>query len=64
MIFLIIFVKVKDIEINKSEELVILKFDDRESREPVMFGHTICLLTPDGHYLAFKGSGEMRVEKN
>ena len=30
-------------DVPKSEEFVILKFDDRESREPVMFGHAICL---------------------
>jgi hypothetical protein len=29
-----------------------------------MFGHSICLQTPDGFFLAFKGNGEMRVEKN
>ena len=29
---------VKDIDITKSEELIIYKFDDRESTEPVMFG--------------------------
>jgi hypothetical protein len=29
-----------------------------------MFGHSICLQTPDGFFLAIKGNGEMRVEKN
>ena len=48
----------------KAEELIIQKFDDRESREPVMFGQAICLQTPDGYYMAFKGNGELRVEKN
>jgi len=48
----------------KSEELVILKFEDRESREPVMFGQSVCLQTPEGYFMAFKGNGELRVEKN
>jgi hypothetical protein len=56
--------QVKDIEISKSEELIIYKFDDRQSQEPVMFGHSVCFQTPDGFFLAFKGNGEMRVEKN
>ena len=51
-------------EITKAEELIVLKFDDRESKEPVMFGHSVCLQTPDGFSLAFKGNGELRVEKN
>jgi hypothetical protein len=33
-----ILLKVKDIDIPKAEELIIFKFDDRESKEPVMFG--------------------------
>ena len=31
-------IKVKDMDRTKAEELIIQKFDDRESREPVMFG--------------------------
>jgi hypothetical protein len=31
-------VQVKDMDVTKSEELVIQNFTDRESREPVMFG--------------------------
>jgi hypothetical protein len=30
-------------DVTKAEELIIQKFDDRESREPVMFGQAICL---------------------
>lgn len=56
--------QVKDMEVTKSEELIILKFDDRESKEPVMFGQSICLVTPDGYFLAFKSNGELKVEKN
>ena len=33
-----ILLKVKDMDIPKAEELIIFKFDDRESKEPVMFG--------------------------
>ena len=51
-------------QITKAEELVIHKFEDRETKEPVMFGHSVCLMTPDGFYLAFKSNGELRVEKN
>jgi hypothetical protein len=51
-------------DVTKSEEFIILKFDDRESKEPVMFGHAICLQTTEGYYMAFKGNGELRVEKN
>jgi hypothetical protein len=40
IIFFIDFIllKVKDMDIPKAEELIIFKFDDRESKEPVMFG--------------------------
>jgi hypothetical protein len=48
---------VKDMDIPKCEELVILKFDNRESTEPVMFGQSICLMTMEGYFLAFKGDG-------
>ena len=41
-----------------------MKFDDRETREPVMFGQAICLMSPDGYFLTFKANGELRVEKN
>jgi hypothetical protein len=48
----------------KSEELTLLKFEDRDSHEPVTFGSSICLQTAEGYFLAFKGNGELRVEKN
>ena len=50
--------------VQKCEELIILKFDDRDSREPVMFGHSICLVNAEGYFMAFKGNGELKVEKN
>jgi hypothetical protein len=51
-------------EINKSEELIILKFEDRDSREPVTFGASVCIQSPEGFFLSFNGNGELRVEKN
>ena len=56
--------QVKDMDITKSEEFLIFKFEDRESTEPVMFGQSICLMTPDGYFIGFKSIGELRVEKN
>jgi hypothetical protein len=51
-------------EVNKSEELTILKFEDRESREPLTFGSSVCLHTPEQYFLSFNGNGDLRVEKN
>ena len=51
-------------DIQKKEELFIFKFEDRDSTEPVMFGQSVCLMTADGFFLAFKSNGELRVEKN
>ena len=51
-------------EVSKAEELTLLKFEDRDSREPVTFGSSICLQTAEGYFFTFKGNGEMRVEKN
>lgn len=48
----------------KQEELVIFKFDDRDSTEPITFGQAVCLMTLEGYFLAFKSNGELRVEKN
>ena len=50
--------------ITKSEEFIIFKFEDRESKEPVQFGQSICLMTPDGFFLAFKSDGQLKVENN
>jgi hypothetical protein len=55
---------VKDIDITKAEELIIFKFEDRETNEPVMFGQSVCLMTPDGYFLTFKSDGQLKVEKN
>lgn len=30
-------------DVNKGEELIILKFEDRESKDPVTFGSSVCL---------------------
>jgi hypothetical protein len=30
-------------DVNKGEELAILKFEDRDSRDPVTFGSSVCL---------------------
>lgn len=51
-------------EVTNSEEFIILKFEDRESTEPVMFGQSICLVTPGGYFLAFKSDGSLKVENN
>jgi hypothetical protein len=37
---------VADMDVPKGEELQILKFDDRNSRDPVQFGTAICLKNP------------------
>jgi hypothetical protein len=51
-------------EVSKSEELTLLKFEDRDSKEAVTFGSAVCLQTPEGYFLSFNGNGELRVEKN
>lgn len=56
--------QVSDLEVSKAEELTLLKFEDRDSREPVTFGSSVCLQTSEGYFFTFKGNGEMRVEKN
>jgi len=56
--------QVSDLEVSKCEELTLMKFEDRDSKDPVTFGSSICLQTAEGFFLAFKGNGEMRVEKN
>lgn len=56
--------QVSDLEVSKSEELTLLKFEDRDSTEPVTFGSSICLQTSEGHFFTFKGNGEMKVEMN
>ena len=51
-------------DIAKSEELIIFNFDDRKSTEPVMFGQSVSLMSPDGYFIAFKSNGELKIEKN
>lgn len=51
-------------EVNKAEELILLKFEDRDSRDAVTFGASVCLQTPEGYFLSFNGNGELKVEKN
>ena len=53
-----------DLEVPKNEELIILKFEDRDSTDPVTFGSAICLQNIEGYFLAFKGNGELKIEKN
>ena len=55
---------VKDLEVNMYEELTLLKFEDRESRDFVTFNSSICLQTPDGYFLAFSANNDLLVEKN
>lgn len=54
---------VADMDVPKGEELQILKFDDRNSRDPVQFGTAICLKNPQGYYLSFNSSGEVKIDK-
>ena len=51
-------------EVSKSEELMLLRFEDRESLDAVTFGSAICLQTNEGSFLTFNANGELRVEKN
>ena len=55
---------VPDLEVNKYEELTILKFEDRESKDFITFTSSICLQTPDGYFLAFSANNDLLVEKN
>jgi hypothetical protein len=48
----------------KNEELIILKFEDRDSTDPVTFGSAICLRNIEGYFVAFKGNGDLKIEKN
>lgn len=51
-------------EVSKSEELTILRFEDRDSQDAVTFGAAVCLKTPEDSFLSFNGNGELKVEKN
>ena len=41
-----------------------LKFDDRDSTEPVTFGSSVCLKTSEGHFFSFNVHGIMKVQPN
>jgi gamma-tubulin complex component 2 len=53
-----------DANMVKPEELILLKYDDRESTDTAQFGQSVCLMTTQGYYLTFKADGSLRVEKN
>ncbi len=48
----------------KGEEFTILKFENRDSRDPVAFNTPICLLNSQGCFLSFNSSGEVKFDKN
>jgi hypothetical protein len=51
-------------ETPKGEELIILKFENRDSREPVTFGTSVCLQNSHGCFLSFNSNGEVKLDKN
>jgi hypothetical protein len=55
---------VSDMDVPKGEELQILKFEDRNSRDPVQFGTAICLKNTQGYFLSFNSSGEVKIDKS
>jgi hypothetical protein len=48
----------------KGEELIIQKFENRESREPVTFGSSVCIISTSGHFLSFNSAGEVKFDTN
>ena len=55
---------VPEMDTPKGEELMVLRFDNRDSREPVTFGTPICLQNSSGSFLSFNSSGEVKFDKN
>jgi len=51
-------------EAPKGEELIILKFENRDSRESVRFNSAICLQNAFGYFLSFNSNGEVKLDKN
>ena len=52
-------------EVSKREELILYKFEDRDSKDPVTFGSSVVLQTAEGYFFSFNGSQDLslRVEK-
>jgi len=48
----------------KGEELIIQKFENRDSRDPVTFGSSVCIISPSGHFLSFNSAGDVKFDKN
>ena len=53
-----------DLDFPKSEEMTILKYDNREYRGVITFGMSVVFQTKERAYLTFNASGEVNLEKN
>lgn len=51
-------------DVSRSEELTLYKFEDRDATDPVTFGSALCLSTSEAFFLSFNAVGELKVEKN
>lgn len=51
-------------DVPKGEELIIQKFEQRDSKDPVHFNTAICLQTTDGYFLSFNSMGNVKFDKN
>ncbi len=49
-------------EVDKGEELILYKFEDRDSKEPVTFGASIVLQTPDSYFFSFNASQDLGIK--
>ena len=58
------FVKVPDMDVPKGEELIIQKFENRDSKEAVTFGTSVCIVSATGFFLSFNSSGDVKFDKH
>jgi hypothetical protein len=48
----------------REKKMIILKFENRDSKEPVTFQTPICLMNPQGYFLSFNSMGNVKFDKN
>lgn len=49
---------------SKREEMMLQKFEDRNSKDPVTFGSSVCLINSEGFFLSFNSQGEVKFDGN
>ena len=51
-------------DVPKGEELIIQKFENRDSKEAVTFGTSVCIVSATGFFLSFNSSGDVKFDKH